>query len=82
MKKLKNISLTLLIALGAFLSAYASASPDPDDVNCKTPSKMFGSSSCTDEYGSVKFVNIHFGLDILVLPLTEMKNNLFNNSES
>ena len=54
MKKLKNISLTLLIALGAFLSAYASASPDPDDVNCKTPSKMFGSSSCTDEYGSVK----------------------------
>lgn len=54
MKKLKNISLTLLIAFGAFLSAYASASPDPDDVDCKTESKMFGSTDCFSADGSYK----------------------------
>jgi hypothetical protein len=55
MKKLKNITLTLFIALGAFFSAYANAaSPDPDDVLCDTPSRMFGSSLFVDEYGSVK----------------------------
>jgi hypothetical protein len=55
MKRLKNISLTILITAGAFLSAFAVQSPDPDDVQCNTPSQMFGTSSCTDEYGSVKY---------------------------
>jgi hypothetical protein len=46
-KRLKNISLTILITSGAFLSAFA-VTPDLDEVNCQTESTMFGTTQCTD----------------------------------
>jgi hypothetical protein len=53
MKKLKSIALTVLIAVGAFMSAYA-FTPELDEVNCETPSSMFGTTECTDPVNGFK----------------------------
>lgn len=51
MKKLKTPLLTAFVVISSFLTAFATT---PEEVNCDTPSQMFGSSQCTDADGNIK----------------------------